>query len=184
MGVYCIVCCMNPLSFERLSPAGVVGLPTEVIRGLVDAGVRELMHRGVELPESLRQPDASQQNGGPSTLAPSFISLADGRLRVYPNYGGIEIDGRKEHLKPKIYSALFCLATNSDELVTPDELIHACWPQSPPKTRNCLSQVIRRMRIALGTDDMGHTTNGAIRTMHQRGWVALTSLQDDPWNWL
>lgn len=172
-----------PASFERTSPEGIVGLPSEVIRGLVAAGVRELMRRDEPLPGCLAQPEVQQLIGQTNVATPPFISLADGRIQVFPNYGGVHIEGHTKPLEPKTYSALFCLAAKADELVTPAELIHACWPQSPPTTRNSLSQIVRRVRVALGIDDLGHPEGGAIQTIRQRGWVAITSLRNDPQTW-
>ncbi|MEJ2257965.1 MAG: winged helix-turn-helix domain-containing protein [Woeseiaceae bacterium] len=73
---------------------------------------------------------------------------------------------RVEHLSPKAVEVLVCLARNSGDIVSYEELIDCAWGESAG-TREALGQVITQIRHAL--DD--HVDNPTyIQTLPRRGY--------------
>src|SRR6185436_13692042 len=75
-------------------------------------------------------------------------------------------DSQTITLRPKAFALLLCLLQRPDQLVTKEELLDACWPETAV-TDTVLKVCIREIREALGDNPKSPRF---IETIHRRGY--------------
>src|SRR5579872_123680 len=89
--------------------------------------------------------------GGPNRRARRPVTLAQqgdfriGRLLVKPSRRCVEVDGRSHIIEPRVMQVLVTLAQLKGQVVSRDELIHACW-NSRIVGEDAVNRTIGRLR--------------------------------------
>lgn len=133
-----------------------------------------------------REPCSLETMGPPALVIPSaatspgILAIADERVITDLEQRTVTVDGQLTHFSPTEFDTLSLMSANADSLVTRAQLAERLWDvEEYDKDRNVynlISVTLNNVRSNLG-EELGDTKDGAIRTRHRLGYMAVSSLE-------
>lgn len=126
----------------------------------------EIAEYAVETPISVPQPDETYK-------------IADDRIEVVRPERVVVVDGREIDINTLRFDMLSHLASQADSTVPLPDIYKSVWGEDLSASSNAAGMQISLLRKSLG-EELGHPSEGAIRTQYGRGYKAVSSLNDAP----